>query len=121
MGLLAVGSFVNQRTYEARMSFVGSHKVNGISVSLLYLSLIFFSANQFLICRSSPCVITTIAPFHFGSTFFFLSILAQLYFFFRSWSFYCNLVLEWLKPKYLAQVYPKICRFQNSKNCMETF
>jgi hypothetical protein len=41
-GLLAAGSLVKQRMDEARMSFVGSHKVNCFPVSLLYLSLILF-------------------------------------------------------------------------------
>ena len=78
-----------------------------------------------MICRSSPCVITTIAPFHFGSAFFFLSpsfllSFTQLSYFFRSWSFYFNLVLGWLKTKYLAQIYAEICKFWNSMNCMRT-
>jgi hypothetical protein len=84
MELLAVGSLVKQRRDEARMRIVGSHKVNDLLVSLLYFGLILFNTNQFLICRFSPCVIATIVPFHFGSSFFF----------FRSWSFYCNFVLK---------------------------
>jgi hypothetical protein len=83
------------------MNFVGFHKMNSLLVSLLYLGMILFSANQFLICRFSRCVIKTIAPFHFGSTFFFFS----------SWSFYCHFVLEWLKAKYLAQAYVETCKF----------
>jgi hypothetical protein len=110
--LLATGSFVKQRRNEARMSFVGSHKVNGLLFSLLYLGLILFNTNQFLICEFSPCVITTIDQFHFGSTFFF----------FRSWSLYCNFVVEWLKAKYLAQINAETCEFQrNQEWCRDHF
>jgi hypothetical protein len=105
--ILCLSLYQKQRRDEARMRFAGSHKVSGLLDSFLYLDLILLSTNQFMICRFSPRVITTIAPFHFGSSFFF----------FRSWSFYCNFVLEWLKAKYLAQVYPKTCKFQKFKNC----
>jgi hypothetical protein len=103
--LLATRGLVKQRRDEARMSFVGSHKVKSLLVNVVYLGLILFSVNQFLICKFSPCVITTFAPFHFGSTFFF----------FRSWSLYCNFVLEWLKAKYLAKSTQRLVNSKNSK------